>query len=44
MTEVCPTVNGVPVCVPIRPGMTVLELVREELGLTGTKAGCLEGE
>jgi aldehyde oxidoreductase len=43
-TELCVTVNGAPVCVPLRPGITLLELLREDLGLTGTKAGCLEGE
>ncbi len=44
MSEVCLTVNGAPVCVPLRPGLSLLALVREDLGLTGTKAGCLEGE
>src|SRR5439155_1356873 len=44
VAEACPTVNGVPVCVPLRPGATLLDLLREDLGLTGTKAGCLEGE
>jgi aerobic-type carbon monoxide dehydrogenase small subunit (CoxS/CutS family) len=42
--EVCPVVNGAPLCVPLRPGVTLLALLREDLGLTGTKAGCLEGE
>ena len=44
MAEICPTVNGAPVCVPLRPGAALLDLLREDLGLTGTKAGCLEGE
>jgi aldehyde oxidoreductase len=42
--ELCLTANGVPVCVPLRPGATLLDVLREDLGLTGTKAGCLEGE
>jgi CO/xanthine dehydrogenase Mo-binding subunit/aerobic-type carbon monoxide dehydrogenase small subunit (CoxS/CutS family) len=44
MSDICLTVNGVPVCVPLRPGASLLELLREDLGLTGTKSGCVEGE
>jgi CO/xanthine dehydrogenase Mo-binding subunit/aerobic-type carbon monoxide dehydrogenase small subunit (CoxS/CutS family) len=40
----CLTVNGAPVCVAIRPGASLLDVLRQDLGLTGTKAGCLEGE
>src|SRR5688500_2808934 len=38
------TVNGDPVTVAIAPHATVLEVVREDLGLTGTKHGCELGE
>jgi selenium-dependent xanthine dehydrogenase len=34
------TVNGRPVSVPTRPGMSLLELLREELGITSVKDGC----
>ena len=44
MTEVCLTVNRAPVCVPVAAGATLLDLLRDGLGLTGTKAGCREGE
>jgi aerobic-type carbon monoxide dehydrogenase small subunit (CoxS/CutS family) len=38
------TVNGAPVLVEV-PGMRrLLDVLREELGLTGTKEGCGEGE
>jgi CO/xanthine dehydrogenase Mo-binding subunit/aerobic-type carbon monoxide dehydrogenase small subunit (CoxS/CutS family) len=37
-------VNGAAVSVPRRAGASLLDLLREDLGLTGTKAGCLEGE
>ena len=37
-------VNGDPVSVAIAPHATVLEVVREDLGLTGTKHGCELGE
>ncbi|HLE43453.1 MAG TPA: (2Fe-2S)-binding protein [Methylomirabilota bacterium] len=36
--------NGADVCVPLRPGVSLLDLLREDFGLTGTKSGCLEGE
>src|SRR5262245_3143615 len=44
MSEICLTVNDAEVCVPLRPGASLLDLLREDLGLTGTKCGCLEGE
>jgi len=36
--------NGVERSVPLRPDRNLLYVVREELGLTGTKYGCGEGE
>lgn len=44
MAEICLAVNGADVCVPLRSGVSLLDLLREDLGLTGTKSGCLEGE
>ena len=38
------TVNGRPVEVAASPHQTLLELLREDLGLTGTKHGCGEGD
>ena len=37
-------VNGDPVEVAVSPEATLTELLRRELGLTGTKEGCGEGE
>ncbi len=37
-------VNGEPVSVAIAPNATMLEVLREDLGLTGTKHGCELGE
>ena len=37
-------VNGDPVQVAVRPASTLLHVLRNELGLTGTKEGCGEGE
>jgi xanthine dehydrogenase molybdenum-binding subunit len=34
------TLNGEPVSVQARPGMSLLELLREELGVTSVKDGC----
>jgi xanthine dehydrogenase molybdenum-binding subunit len=34
------TLNGRPVSVGLRPGMSLLELLREELGVTSVKDGC----
>jgi carbon-monoxide dehydrogenase small subunit len=36
--------NGSPVLVETDPAQKVLDLLREDLGLTGTKEGCSEGE
>jgi carbon-monoxide dehydrogenase small subunit len=38
------TVNGDPVTVSFAPYKTLLEVLREDLGLTGTKHGCELGE
>jgi aerobic carbon-monoxide dehydrogenase small subunit len=38
------TVNGQSAEVEVPPMMRLLDLLREELGLTGTKEGCGEGE
>ncbi len=38
------TVNGREESVDAAPGATLLEVLREDLGLTGTKEGCAEGE
>jgi carbon-monoxide dehydrogenase small subunit len=37
-------VNGSPIKIMINPCETLLDVLREELGLTGTKEGCGEGE
>jgi aerobic-type carbon monoxide dehydrogenase small subunit (CoxS/CutS family) len=37
-------VNGEPRSLPARPERTLLSALRDELGLTGTKYGCGEGE
>ena len=41
--EVQLTVNGHRVAVPVEPRVTLLDLLRERLNLTGTKKGCNEG-
>lgn len=38
------TVNGSPEVVTVPSHMTLLEMIREELALTGTKNGCASGE
>lgn len=38
------TLNGAPVEVGVHPMRRLLDLLREELALTGTKEGCGEGE
>jgi xanthine dehydrogenase E subunit len=38
------TVNGVPERLTVAASMTLLELLRDELALTGTKEGCSAGE
>jgi CO/xanthine dehydrogenase Mo-binding subunit/aerobic-type carbon monoxide dehydrogenase small subunit (CoxS/CutS family) len=42
--DLCLAVNGAELCVPLREGASLLDVLREDVGLTGTKAGCLEGE
>ena len=43
-TKIALDVNGEPVEVAFAPHKTLLELLREDLGLTGTKHGCELGE
>lgn len=38
------TVNGSPRTIQVAPEMSALNMLREEIGLTGTKYGCGEGE
>lgn len=38
------TINGLSRSLDIRPDRTLLDLLREDLGLTGTKCGCEIGE
>ena len=38
------TLNGQPTTADVPPDFTLLKLLREELGLTGTKCGCEIGE
>ncbi len=38
------TVNGKGVSLEVEPGDMLVDVLRERLGLTGTKAGCREGE
>jgi len=38
------TINGKPMELTISPSMLLIDLIRDELGLKGTKPGCLEGE
>lgn len=38
------TVNGRPYAVDVKPSRTLVEVLREDLGLMGTKCGCGEGE
>src|SRR5216683_7021349 len=42
--ELSLTVNGKPETVRVFPMKRLLDVLREELGLTGTKEGCGEGE
>ena len=45
MTTISFTINTTPVTFETDPVRTLLEVLREDLGLTGTKQGCdLEGE
>lgn len=38
------TVNGTPVSLQVDPNARLLDVIREDLGLTGTKEGCAVGE
>ena len=38
------TLNGDPIEVVCKDNMTLLDLLRDKLGLTGTKKGCEQGE
>jgi carbon-monoxide dehydrogenase small subunit len=38
------TINGTSRTLDVRPELTLLDLLREQLGLTGTKCGCEIGE
>lgn len=42
--EITTTINGRAYSLSISPNQTLLELLRDELGLTGTKCGCEIGE
>jgi carbon-monoxide dehydrogenase small subunit len=42
--EIALTVNGRPCQLEVEPDRTLLEVLREELGLTGVKPCCLRGE
>jgi carbon-monoxide dehydrogenase small subunit len=44
MTPLKMTVNGQDVEVEVKPAWTLLRVLREELGLTGTKKGCEQGD
>jgi carbon-monoxide dehydrogenase small subunit len=37
-------INGSPYHLSVHPGRTLLRVLREDLGLTGTKEGCASGE
>ena len=43
-TEIEFVINGQAVRRKIRSSLLLLDLIRDELSLTGTKAGCMEGE
>jgi carbon-monoxide dehydrogenase small subunit len=44
MKEISITVNGTLYELSVKPWATLLEIIREDLGLTGTKEGCAVGE
>src|ERR1700757_460709 len=44
VTDVTMTVNGEPRAIQVDNRMSVLDLLRERLGLTGTKKGCDHGQ
>lgn len=37
-------INGIPVTIPVRSYQRLIDVLRDTLGLTGTKEGCGEGE
>ncbi len=43
-TELCLCVNGEERRASVRPGDTLMRVLREKLGLTGTKCGCENGD
>ncbi|MBU0519173.1 (2Fe-2S)-binding protein [bacterium] len=42
--DICFTINGRRVEMAIPPSMLLIDLIRDDLSLKGTKPGCLEGE
>lgn len=42
--KICFTINGKRKYLDVNPRKTLLRIIREDLGLTGTKYGCGEGE
>lgn len=44
MKEITLNVNGNEYTLPVKPSATLLDIIREDLGLIGTKEGCGEGE
>ncbi len=42
--RVCMQVNGLRIETEVDPAQTLLQFIREDLGLTGTKSGCENGE
>ena len=44
LTRITFTINGEKMVKTIKPSMLLIELIRDELKLKGTKPGCLEGE
>jgi len=41
--EICLRVNGAEQCLAVPPGRRLLDVLRDDLGLTGTKEGCSVG-
>ena len=44
LVEITLKVNGIRYAVDVKPQRTLVEVLRETLGLTGTKKSCNEGE
>jgi carbon-monoxide dehydrogenase small subunit len=44
MEQIKITVNGMNYVLQVKPWATLLDVIRDDLGLTGTKEGCGEGE